>query len=93
MCPGGEVGKGGRAGAAAAGRGRRRDFIRAHHPDRGGDPGVFIAGMRAFNEEAGLPGREPQPRVVVVAHRAWPVRLVIAVARRLRPGRSAPRVR
>jgi hypothetical protein len=28
---------------------RRRQFIREHHPDRGGDAGAFIAGMRAFD--------------------------------------------
>lgn len=30
-------------------RRRRRDFIRAHHPDRGGDTDFFTAGLRAFD--------------------------------------------
>ena len=72
---------------------RRREFIRAHHPDRGGDPAAFIAGLRLLDEEFASPGPEPLPRVVVVAHRAWLVRLVIAAARRLHPGQSLPRVR
>ncbi len=70
---------------------RRRQFIRAHHPDRGGDAGTFIAGMRAFDTEQ-APWRPP-PSVVVVRRPNWPARLVIAAARRLRHGRKPPRVR
>lgn len=71
---------------------RRRDFIRAHHPDRGGDPDVFVAGLRSFDmDRQGSP--QPWPRVVVVRRRPWPTRMVIAVARRLRHGRRPPRVR
>jgi hypothetical protein len=72
---------------------RRREFIRVNHPDRGGDPDVFIAGMRSFGAEAGSLGTEPLPRVVVVNHRSWLTRLAIAVAQRLRHGNRAPRVR
>ncbi|HUK69571.1 MAG TPA: hypothetical protein VLW50_12610 [Streptosporangiaceae bacterium] len=72
---------------------RRREFVRAHHPDRGGDPDVFIAGLRRFDEEPDCPGAEPLPRVIVVAHRAWLVRLIAAVARGLRPDERVPRVR
>src|ERR1700761_5984466 len=40
---------------------RRRAFIREHHPDRGGDPGAFIAGMRVLDAEGGLgSGAPPQ---------------------------------
>ena len=35
-------------------RRRRRAFIRAYHPDRGGDTDLFTAGLRAFDT-----GREP----------------------------------
>lgn len=70
---------------------RRRDFIRANHPDRGGDVGVFLAGLQLFDEQLESP--EPPPRVVVVAHRSWPVHLMIAIARRLSPGKRARRVR
>jgi curved DNA-binding protein CbpA len=27
-----------------------RAFVRVHHPDRGGDPGTFAAGVDAFRE-------------------------------------------
>ena len=72
---------------------RRREFIRVNHPDRGGDPDAFIAGMRSFGAEAGSLGTEPLPRVVVVSRRSWLTRLAIAVAQRLRHGKRAPRVR
>jgi hypothetical protein len=70
---------------------RRRDFIRANHPDRGGDVGVFVAGLQLFGEQP--ESSEPPPRVVVVSHRSWPVHLKIAIARRLRPGKRVRRVR
>ena len=69
---------------------RRRQFIRAYHPDRGGDLGTFIAGMRVFDTQQAL--SEP-PRVVVVRRPNWPARMVIAAARRLRHDRKPPRVR
>ena len=70
---------------------RRRQFIRAYHPDRGGDLGAFIAGMRVFDTQQAL--SEPPPRVVVVRRPNWPARMAIAAARRLRHGRKPPRVR
>jgi hypothetical protein len=70
---------------------RRRQFIWAHHPDRGGDAGTFIAGMRAFDAEQAP--SSPQPRVVVVRRPRWSARLVTAAARRLGHGRKPPRVR
>ena len=70
---------------------RRRQFIRAHHPDRGGDAGTFIAGMRAFDAEQAP--WSPPLSVVVVRRPSWQARLVIAAARRLRHGRKPPRVR
>ena len=70
---------------------RRRQFIRAHHPDRGGDAGAFIAGMRVFDAEQAP--WSPPPSVVVVRRPNWRARLVIAAARRLRHGRKPPRVR
>jgi hypothetical protein len=70
----------------------RRDFIREHHPDRGGDPDVFIAGLKAFG-----PGHDPDagplPRVTGVRRRPWPVRLAAAAAQRVRYGTQPPRVR
>lgn len=73
-------------------RRRRRDFIRAHHPDWGGDPESFIAGLRAFGTRPEQ-GPGPLPRVVIVRRRAWLIRLVIALAGRFRYGPRPPRVR
>jgi hypothetical protein len=53
--------------------------------------GVFVAGLQLFGEQP--ESSEPPPRVVVVAHRSWPVHLKIAIARRLRPGKRVRRVR
>jgi hypothetical protein len=74
-------------------RARRREFIRSHHPDNGGDPLIFMAGLDRFDGEPGGRGALRLPRVVVVPHRAWPVRLMAALIRRLRGSRRAPRVR
>jgi hypothetical protein len=70
----------------------RRDFIREHHPDRGGDPDVFIAGLNSFRPDHD-PYAEPLPRVSGVRRRPWPVRLAAAAARRVRYGPRPPRVR
>jgi hypothetical protein len=72
---------------------RRREFIRAHHPDRGGDTESFIAGLRMFDSEQAPAGAGPQPRVTVFARRAWPSRLVTAAVRRIRHGKPPARVR
>src|SRR5487761_1809001 len=71
---------------------RRRAFIRKHHPDRGGDPGAFIAGLRALDAEREQDSG-PLPKVVVVRRRPWLVRKATAVVRRLRYGPSPSRVR
>jgi hypothetical protein len=70
---------------------RRGQVIRAYHPDRRGDLGTFIAGMRVFDTQQAL--SEPPPSVVVVRRPNWPARMVIAAVRRLRRGRKPPRVR
>ena len=71
---------------------RRRAFIWAHHPDRGGDPEVFVTGLRSFDADRELDWPLPLPRVVVVAHRTWLVRVANAVVKRLRPDSKVPRV-
>ncbi|HEY0935996.1 MAG TPA: hypothetical protein VGD91_19925 [Trebonia sp.] len=71
---------------------RRRAFIREHHPDRGGDPAAFIAGLRALDAQyEQLSG--PLPAVTVVRRRTWLVRRAAAAARRLRHGPRPSRVR
>jgi hypothetical protein len=72
---------------------RRREFIRSHHPDRGGDPGAFIAGMRLFDARRKSPSSEPRPQVVIAKRRSWWDRLAAAAGRRLGRGERAPRVR
>jgi hypothetical protein len=84
------TGSGSEDGAEEAGR-RRREFIRAHHPDRGGDAESFIEGLRAIEAEQ-APGDQP-PRVVVVPHQRWPIRLAAAAVRRVRHDSKPPRVR
>ena len=71
----------------------RREFIRTHHPDRGGDPAIFIAGLDHLDGQRAAPGQPPRPRVVGVPHRPWPIRLLSALIRRLGGSRRAPRVR
>ena len=72
---------------------RRREFIRAHHPDRGGDPEVFMAGLRRLDAAPEQPALEPLPRVVVVVRRAWLIRLIIAMAQWVHHEEKVPRVR
>ncbi|WP_433088773.1 hypothetical protein ACQP1P_21560 [Dactylosporangium sp. CA-052675] len=67
-------------------RARRRAFIRAHHPDLGGDAAVFIAGLAAFDEPA-APEATRLVRVTVVPDRPLLVRLLRLLARHRRPAR------
>jgi hypothetical protein len=73
-------------------RRRRRDFIRTHHPDRGGDTGFFAAGLCAFDTGRGQDFRQ-LPKVVIIKRRPGLIRLGIAAARRVRYGPAPPRVR
>jgi hypothetical protein len=67
-----------------------RAFLRASHPDRGGDPEVFAAELRHWRAllagEAGAPDGEP--RVTAFRRGPWPVRMgrafTAAVRRRRR---------
>lgn len=34
-----------------------REFVRTHHPDRGGDPAVFVAGLAALRRGRTAAGR------------------------------------
>jgi hypothetical protein len=70
---------------------RRRQFVREHHPDLGGDPEMFIAGMRAF--EAEQAPWTPAATVVVIKREKWPARLVNVARRPRHRGRKSPRVR
>ncbi|WP_431875873.1 hypothetical protein [Amycolatopsis sacchari] len=61
-------------------RAEYRRFVRTHHPDVGGDPEVFAAGLRRFAERSDRGGA---PIVFVPTKRGLP-RLVAALAARRR---------
>jgi hypothetical protein len=44
-------------------RAQWREFVRDHHPDRGGDPDVFAAGVKAYRE-----GRRPLAAATEAEH-------------------------
>jgi hypothetical protein len=67
-----------------------RAYVRRHHPDVGGDPAAFAAGLTALRAEIGHDGRPAgADRVIVVRSRgprAWLRRLLgPRPARRSRP--------
>jgi len=70
-------------------RASRRAFIRASHPDRGGDPAAFAAALACLDQRT-APARL---RVAVVAHQRWPARLVTALMHRAGVHQPQPRVR
>lgn len=73
-------------------RRQRRDYIRAHHPDRGGDPEQFVIGLAAL-DRSDLPADVDRlPSVHVVPAVAWPVSLITALRRRVRRSKRTPRV-
>ena len=55
-----------------ADRAARRAFIRAHHPDHGGDPGQFIEGLRRLDDLTSAPdgGARPAGKVTIRRRRA-----------------------
>lgn len=77
-------------------RSARREFVRSQHPDRGGDPASFQAGLAEFDRRLrALEDPVGPPRVVVVARRprglsGW---LGPLLAQLTGPVRRAPRVR
>jgi hypothetical protein len=62
-----------------------RAFVREHHPDRGGDPEVFAAGLARFGRGASPAVPEDDARydrpVEVVADQPFPVRVGVALIR------------
>jgi hypothetical protein len=82
---------------------RRREFIRTHHPDRGGDPDAFVAGLQSFDADhetgadhetdtVGQTDGGPLPPVFIFRRRAWLARVMIAASGRLRQSHKPPRV-
>jgi hypothetical protein len=68
----------------------RREFIRTHHPDRGGDPAAFAAGLAAYDRR---PDGEPAARVVIVPDTPWLVSLLRPILRRMGWRRPPPRIK
>ncbi|MFC6886631.1 MULTISPECIES: hypothetical protein [Actinomadura] len=60
-----------------------RAWVRAHHPDVGGDPEEFAAGLRSFRR----PARHGRAAVSVVRRRRWPASAVSRWRRRRRRAR------
>lgn len=67
----------------------RREFVRANHPDVGGDPEVFWRGLQTFGRSASGISRV---RVVAVRSHRLPVAVVLLLWRRHRQRHAAPRV-
>lgn len=49
-------------------RARYRRFVKENHPDVGGDPATFIAGLAAQRSPAQVPDRYDAPVVIVPKH-------------------------
>jgi len=69
----------------------RRAFIRAHHPDRGGDTEFFVAGLERFSFHAGP--KETRIRVVIRPSPDWRGRVVAVGRLVVRRRAGPPRVR
>jgi hypothetical protein len=82
----------GRGTGDAAGRAAFRAFVRAHHPDVGGDPAEFAAGLARFRAESArvseVDSRYDAPVSFVERRRG-----IAAVVARFRRRRRPPRVR
>ncbi|MQY06709.1 hypothetical protein [Actinomadura macrotermitis] len=70
----------------AAERAAFRAWARAHHPDAGGDPAEFAAGLQHWRRRAARPAGE----VVLVRRGRWPLS---ALRRRRERRRRAGRLR
>lgn len=69
-----------------------REFVRTHHPDVGGDPEAFRAGLAELRRRQAGPGRARGP--VVATHRRRGLRAIVdRLVGRIRRQRRHPRVR
>jgi hypothetical protein len=81
------TGRGGRD--TPEGRAAFREFVRTHHPDVGGDPAEFAAGLARFRAGASeVDSRYDAPVSFVVNRRG-----IAALVARFRRRRRPPRVR
>jgi hypothetical protein len=68
-----------------------RAFVKAHHPDRGGDPEAFVAGLAEFEKVAAQRPAAPPPTPAPPAPAAplpVGVRVAIALIRTVRAHRA-----
>ena len=67
----------------AAHRAAYRAFVREHHPDRGGDPDEFVAGLARFRAQGEPADDDPRfdAPVEVVTPPPFPVRVGVALIR------------
>jgi hypothetical protein len=75
-------------------RARFRAFVREHHPDRGGDPETFVAGLARFGAAAAPVDPDPDDRrfdasFEVVGPLPLPVRVGVALIRTWRRHRQS----
>jgi hypothetical protein len=70
----------------------RREFIRRHHPDRGGDSAEFVAGLAELDVPA-EPEVEARPAVYAYRDPPWPRSIVTAALQRLRRRGTRRRLR
>ena len=66
-------------------RRHRREFIRAHHPDVGGDPETFRRGLQLLGSQAPV-------RVVAVRSSHLPFATIVRLWQRRRQRQRSPRV-
>ena len=60
-------------------RAARKEFIRTHHPDRGGDITEFVIGLAQFDRRSAESAPTADLRIVFVPHTSWPRRLLRAI--------------
>lgn len=71
-----------------------REFVRTHHPDRGGDPDVFRTGLEHHRRRVAIRADDPRLNapIVVLRRDRGPKRLVGAAVRAWERHRRPPRV-
>lgn len=68
-------------------------FVRAHHPDHGGDHATFVEGLAALRHTGEVADDDPRlDRPIRVVHRRRGVRRLLDILRRLRQPPPPPRV-
>ncbi|MCW0211972.1 MAG: hypothetical protein OJJ54_01295 [Pseudonocardia sp.] len=66
-----------------------RAFVRAHHPDRGGDPEVFVAGLARFHaQRQEREDRRYDAPIEIVRDMPLPVRVAVCVIRTVKRRRQ-----